>query len=229
MNKFLVHCFVLHLSSFSEANIYGMFPRNLLQVKERTGSTRSHHLQTKKPELPISLSLTLLTNDHQTKKSPTIHSKLRSKIPNNAPSCKLIRNEDLTSPIPVEFYLGIFGTDRSSVVLRGTVGYFSAENFMNNLVNCDCADRSLLHLRGHDNVLAENSHGENNKITVHKSSRTVIKTLTKCLYFEFRAMGLNNEFLGRLMDNARHCNVYEHVDGLTEKSYFPLGAMNGIH
>ena len=207
-----------------------MIPRNLLQVKERTGSTRSHHLKTKKPVLPIHSGLTLHTKDHQTKKSATTQPELQSKTPNHAPSCKIIRNEDLASPIPVEFYLSIFGTDRSSVVLRGTVGYFSAENFMNNLVKCDCAEISLLHLRGHDkNVLVANSHGENKKISVHKSYKTVIKTLRKCLFFEFRAMGLNNELLGRLMDNARHCNVYEHVDGLTEKSYFPMGAMNGIH
>ena len=233
MHTFVVYCFLLQLPTFSEANIYGMFPQNLLQVKERTRSTRSHHLQTRKPELPRPLNLTFQSIDHETKKSPAKYPEPRTNIPNQPPSCKIIKNEDFTFKLsnPIEFYLSIFGTDRSSVVLRDTVGYFAAENFMNKLVNCDCADRSLLHLRGHDGtVYALNLHGEKKKFTVQKKSyRTVIKTLRKCLYFEFRAMGLNNEFLSKLMGNARHCNVYQHVDGLTDKSYFPMGVMDDVH
>ena len=152
-------------------------------------------------------------------------------------SCQMIRNNDLQTSIPVEFYLEIFGTVRSSVVMKDVGGYFVADNFLERLVTCDCYDRSrLIDLKknarvvdvAEPNVKAETrvSLNKQRKDEEYRLYRTVAKTLKKCLYHEIRGMGLGAELFSRLMDNARHCIVYKHMDGLNNKSYFPMGVMD---
>ena len=162
-------------------------------------------------------------------------------------SCQMIRDRDLQASIPVEFYLEMFGSVRSSVVMKDVGGFFVADNLLERLVTCDCYDRSrLIDLKNNARVgvervkredvgvVEQNVQAEKQRVALKKQRkdeeyrlyRTIAKTLKKCLYHEIRGMGLGAELFSKLMDNARHCIVYKHMDGLNNKSYFPMGIMD---
>ena len=265
------------LATFSEANIFGMHPSDTLKVKQKPRKARSQPTKIKtavgfdfekfedlNSEGPVSFDLreekTVFDEpvdelhaftDRKTNRivKKAFSQKNHTSKPRfaNQGSCQIIRDRDLQASIPVEFYLEIFGSVRSSVVMKDVGGYFVAENLLEKLVTCDCYDRSrLIDLKNNARVGVErvkhedvgvferNIQAENHRVLLKKQRKieeyrlymTIAKTLKKCLYHEIRGMGLGAELFSKLMDNARHCIVYKHMDGLNNKSYFPMGVMD---
>ena len=141
----------------------------------------------------------------------------RSVINPHVDACRPLKDEDISSSVPLDFYLTVFGQMRSSVVIKRVNGYFVAEEFLRKLISCDC--NTEVDIKSVKQWSIEKF--ENRRL--YGYVRNVQKTLRNCLYAEVRALGLGAELFQRVMQNARHCSVYKQVEGSSRKSFFPMG------